>query len=411
MDPPHPTTPLPVSAPPESGTSELALEGRLSESGMRAALPTVAICVADQKLYDRLSVLLQLAGRATGRDELLAVAAAVITDGRDGATSAVTRLRASTRSDAAIIVVLSASAPEVEARAAYEAGAVLCLRAPLDEHQLVAAIGSAIDLHTAKVQADDLLRRLDVHTHLASLGRVTAGFTHEVSNPLAVLAMNFEMVRENVEWLLQARDLLSRPTAEATRVAHERMSHVSTPDLRVALSDMGAALDRIKGVLTTAREFAQAGSGCRIEEVDLIAVVHDARRWAAGELHGIAVQELIDGPFIARADQRLLGQIVLNLVTNAAHAARQLPSPRVRFHVYGSEDIAILSVRDNGPGVPPEIRDKIFEPFFTTRRDQGGTGLGLALCREYAAQMQAQLTLWTAPGRGACFRIHMPAAG
>ena len=143
----------------------------------------------------------------------------------------------------------------------------------------------------------------------------------------------------------------------------------------------------------------------------LIAVVHDARRWAAGELHGIAVQELIDGPFIARADQRLLGQIVLNLVTNAAHAARQLPSPRVRFHVYGSEDIAILSVRDNGPGVPPEIRDKIFEPFFTTRRDQGGTGLGLALCREYAAQMQAQLTLWTAPGRGACFRIHMPAAG
>jgi signal transduction histidine kinase len=63
-----------------------------------------------------------------------------------------------------------------------------------------------------------------------------------------------------------------------------------------------------------------------------------------------------------------------------------------------------LSVRDNGPGISPEIRDRIFEPFFTTRR---GTGLGLALCQEYAVQMHAHVTLWTALGRGACFRIHL----
>ena len=90
-----------------------------------------------------------------------------------------------------------------------------------------------------------------------------------------------------------------------------------------------------------------------------------------------------------------------------AATSRKDGAHAVRTHVYGSADEAVLSVRDNGPGVPPEIRDRIFEPFFTTRRGKGGTGLGLALCREYAAQMQAQITLWTAPGRGACFRIHM----
>ena len=65
----------------------------------------------------------------------------------------------------------------------------------------------------------------------------------------------------------------------------------------------------------------------------------------------------------------------------------------------------MLSVRDNGPGVPLEFQEKIFEPFFTTRRELGGTGLGLALCREYAARMGATLSLWSTPGRGACFRV------
>jgi signal transduction histidine kinase len=119
-------------------------------------------------------------------------------------------------------------------------------------------------------------------------------------------------------------------------------------------------------------------------DVDLSAVVRDVRRWAAREPDGIEVQETI----VARADPRLLGQIT-------------------RLHVYGSPTTAVLSVRDNGPGIAPEIRDRIFEPFFTTRRGQGGTGLGLALCREYARQMQARITLWTAPGRGSYFRVHM----
>ncbi len=409
MDSPLPRTPFPPSSAPEGGPdAALVFDQELpSESGQYAVVPAVALAIADRKLRDQLSLVLQNAGRVAGGDDIISVATVVISDTKAGAAHAVAGLRARTRSDAAIIVVLADVAPATEVGAAYEAGAALCLRAPVDEHQLLAAIGSAIDLHTAKVHANDLMRQLDVQAHLAALGRVTAGFTHEVSNPLAVLLANFEAVRDNVECLLQARDLLARPTTEAGTAAQERMSRVSPRDLRDALTDMAGALDRIRGVLATTRDLAQTGHGSRVENVDLASLVHDVRRWAAGELRGIDVQELIDGAVVARADPRLLGQIVMNLVTNAAHAARQLPSPRVRLHVYGAADAAILSVRDNGPGVPPEIRDRIFEPFFTTRRDHGGTGLGLALCREYAAQMQAQITLWTAPGRGACFRVHM----
>ncbi|HEY2370862.1 MAG TPA: ATP-binding protein, partial [Polyangiaceae bacterium] len=115
--------------------------------------------------------------------------------------------------------------------------------------------------------------------------------------------------------------------------------------------------------------------------------------------------ELAGPPTFARADHVLLAQILQNLVINGAHAARSLPAPRVRFHTYMHEGRAIISVRDNGPGIAPELHQKIFEPFFTTRRGRGGTGLGLALCREYALQMGAEVTLWSVPGRGACFRV------
>lgn len=409
------SSPLPPPSGREAGvdTGLGFRDERASESRLYAAAPTVSVVAADGTLRDSLSALIQDAGRAVGGAEIISVAAVVITDATSGAESTVARLRVNTRSDAAIIVIVAASAPTSEIDASYKAGAALCLRSPADEHQLLAAIDSAIDLQTAKVHADDLMRQLDVQAHLASLGRVTAGFTHEVSSPLSALALNFEIMRDNVAQLLQARGLLEAAVDESdpsvkTKLAMESLSHISScGDLRGALGDMEIALDRLNGVLAAARALAQEGLSRHIEDVDLTSLVQDVRRWAAQELEGIEVQELIDEPVVARADPRLLRQVVLNLLTNAANAVRPLPSPRVRLHVYESNETAILSVRDNGPGIPPEVRDRIFEPFFTTRRSQGGTGLGLALCWEYTAQMKAQISLWTAPGRGACFRVHM----
>jgi signal transduction histidine kinase len=108
------------------------------------------------------------------------------------------------------------------------------------------------------------------------------------------------------------------------------------------------------------------------------------------------------------ADKSVLVQILQNLIANAAQAAKSLASPCVRIHSYVHGDSAVVSVRDNGPGIPPELQQRVFDPFFTTRRRVGGTGLGLALCREYAMRMRADISLWSAPGRGACFRVKMP---
>ena len=389
-----------------------------SVSGMRSPLRTVALLAADATLRSQLAVLMQSVGLVPVGDDALPSAVAIISDAPRGSARAVAELRAIARSDAAIIIVLAAKAPPSEMHIAYETGALLCVRQPVDEDHLLSAIGSAIDLRSAKAHADDLMRQLDVQAHLASLGRVTANFTHELTNPLAVLVANFEVVREQFDGLSHLRDLMaralrddpSRDAAEAEAAGRLLAKMTSGEELRAAVTDAGSAIDRIRGILTMVRQLARGNRSSRMEEVDLASVVRDVRRWAADQLEGVEVQELIDEPVAARADRQLLGQIVLNLVTNAAHAVKQLPSPRLRLHVYRSKETAVVSVRDNGPGIAPEIRDRIFEPFFTTRRGQGGTGLGLALCREYAAQMQGHLTLWTVPGRGACFRVHLGCA-
>jgi signal transduction histidine kinase len=145
-----------------------------------------------------------------------------------------------------------------------------------------------------------------------------------------------------------------------------------------------------------------------LDDVRVADVVTAVIHRASEALRGIEVESCIE-PLTAVADAAMLEQIIFQLTSNAAQSAQSLPAARVRYHVYRSGDRVVVSVRDNGPGVPAHARDKIFEPFFTTRRGEGATGMGLALCREYARRMGATFSAWSAPGRGACFRIGLSA--
>jgi signal transduction histidine kinase len=411
--------PLPSSMPPdEPPDSQPRLDDdQLSASRLRAAPPTVALLVEDPAVRIRLVAAMQRLGLLPVGESSVGDAVVVIIDAPGSSKEAVASVRARARTDAAIVVLLPATVESSEIHAAYEAGAVLCAARPPDEEQLVAVLGSAVHLHSAKAHADDLMRKLESQSHLASIGRVTANFTHELSNPLGVIAANAEYLADRLEQLSKSREHLaeviaqngSRASLEAAR-RHLAQTARDGGETREALADIGVAVERMTGILSMARGATRNGYGGRVEPVDLAAIVHDVRRWAAADLVGVEVEELVDEPVAAMADAHLLGQILLNLVTNAAHAAMQLASPRVRLHVYATPEGAIVSVRDNGPGIASDIRDRIFEPFFTTRRTKGGTGLGLALCREYARQIGARLTFWTAAGRGTCFRVRMPRA-
>ncbi len=343
-----------------------ALLGRPREALIGGALSAV-LPLASRLFFDsHLLPLLALHGRA---DEIY-----VSLLGADGAP---------------VPVLLSA------ARAADEGGprtdlAFLAMRRRnLLERELVGAAEAALrDKDEALLVAERARAGLARHERLASLGTLAAGVAHEINNPLAYVAGNLELLDE----------ALARPGLEGEGLG---------PLVREARE--GA--ERIRGIVNTLRTLSRVDEA-RVAPVDLRRAVDAALRIAGVELHHRARVELEVGPVpFVEGDDGHLVQVIINLLVNAAQAlpagAAERNLVRVALRT-DAEGWAVLEVRDNGPGVPPELLDRIFDPFFTTKPPGQGTGLGLSLCHGIIAGLGGKLSVESAPGEGACFRVTLP---
>ena len=107
-----------------------------------------------------------------------------------------------------------------------------------------------------------------------------------------------------------------------------------------------------------------------------------------------------------KVEPHLLQQVIFNLVNNACQAMKDKGEISVRTH---KEDAwAILEVRDTGPGIDHQLKDRIFEPFFTTKVEGEGTGLGLSLSRDFVRQFGGDLDFVSEHGQGTTFRVRLP---
>jgi signal transduction histidine kinase len=395
----------------ESSSFRMSLDD--SRTDIRLADRLVVIDVHTPALQAQLESALADLPISLGGPDRMPQAALVISEVGADATKTVASLRHRTRSDAALLLVLEAVSAEAVALG-HRAGAFACLRPPLVREELLGLVTAALDSRSARVHAADLARKLDLESHLASIGRISAGLSHEVSTPLGAATLNMETVQRETARMLQAlRWVVHAPPEDLAERLEVTRQHIemfeASEGLAGAIADTIAAHERLRSLFRTLQGLIGRPQRPLLESVALLPLWAEIQRWLGGELRGVEV-ETIGEPLAALADRTLLGQLLQNLVSNAAHAAKSLAAPRVRVHVYVRGAQVIVSVRDNGPGIALDLQERIFEPFFTTRRGQGGTGLGLALCREYARQLDAELSLWSVPGRGACFRVSLRAA-
>ena len=123
---------------------------------------------------------------------------------------------------------------------------------------------------------------------------------------------------------------------------------------------------------------------------------------------GVRFERAVSGPLprIALAEDALR-QLLLNLLTNAVEASP--PGACVRIEASADAANVVIRIRDEGPGVAPELRERIFEPFFSTKRERPG-GLGLAISRRIAEGARGSLDVEPAAERGAVFRLVLPSA-
>jgi two-component system NtrC family sensor kinase len=105
-----------------------------------------------------------------------------------------------------------------------------------------------------------------------------------------------------------------------------------------------------------------------------------------------------------------LAQVVMNLLTNAAHAVDQTTGrdKQIKVSTYPSGQNVVLAVEDNGGGMTREVQERIFDAFYTTKNAGEGTGLGLALCRDIAHRHGGTLRCESAPGEGSRFELILP---
>ena len=215
---------------------------------------------------------------------------------------------------------------------------------------------------------------------LAALGTLAAGLAHELNNPIGIISSRAELM------LLEAESTpLSPDVAEDLRVIHRHAQRVA----RIA-----------QGLLS----FSRHSPGER-GRVDLNQVVDETL---------LLVEKMIvkDGITLRRAlapglpqiwgDANALQQVVMNLVTNARDAVRGGGEISVATSAAAEPPGGVqLTVRDTGPGIPPEILPKIFDPFFTTKAE--GTGLGLSISYGIVREHQGTVDVHSAPGQGTTF--------
>ena len=215
------------------------------------------------------------------------------------------------------------------------------------------------------------------HFGLLNLGTLAGGLAHELSNPLNALFLQVEMV---------ARD----PSSAPQRVEKLRNS-----------------LERMRNILEAMRNGARLTGGER-RKVDLAREVDLAFTLMEGRLRNKAmvVRAYAEVPPVF-CQPTLLGQVVVNLLANAADAVAQKPAPRIALRVRREGSVALVEIEDNGPGVPDELRMKIFEPFFSTKGD-AGNGLGLWISSEIARMHGGALSVQRGTSGGALFRLELP---
>jgi two-component system, NtrC family, nitrogen regulation sensor histidine kinase NtrY len=239
---------------------------------------------------------------------------------------------------------------------------------------------------------DDLAamrRRLAATTRVAAWREVARRVAHEVKNPLAPIRAAVETLRR-----LRARNdpEFDAYFDEATRTVLDEVH-------------------RISNIVTEFTRFARLPAP-KPQDVDLVDLARQVVRLHEAGIRAKLAVVVERAPPLVRADRDQIVQVLTNLVQNALDAVEDLGESGEVEVAVGSEGAATVTVtvRDNGPGIAPEIAARLFEPYATTKRH--GTGLGLAIAQRIAIEHNGELSsVPSASPRGAAFRLVLPVEG
>jgi len=273
--------------------------------------------------------------------------------------------------------------------------------------------GTYDELEARQAELTTVQTQLRHAQKMEALGRLAGGVAHDFNNVLTVVLSYAELVMHSLDAEHPAREdvqgirIAARRAADLVRqllaFARQQPAEVRAVAVEPALRALVPMLERVIG-----------------EDIEL--VVETAGGSAAGDPAGHRPASDAAGLEITvEIDPQGLEQVLMNLVLNARDAMPRGGRITIRTElrtllrplVLGGHGTAppgeyvVISVRDQGSGISPEILDRIFEPFFTTKEPGKGTGLGLSTCYGIVRQAGGGIAAYSEPGQGATFEVYL----
>lgn len=249
----------------------------------------------------------------------------------------------------------------------------------VEEGSTTAVLGIVRDVSEQRRVQSQLLQA----EKMSAIGQLVGGMAHEINNPLASILVNMELL------LGEAKDPSQLEILTAIKTETDRAAQI------------------VRNLLTYVR-----GQGSARTVLDLRDAVRGAVALRRNQLVSSQIQvevQLPADPVLVDGNKVNLQQVLMNLLINAEHAIRSHRGKGgvwIRLAVH--EGLGIITVDDDGPGIPPEFLTRIFDPFYTTKPEGEGTGLGLSVSAGIVADHHGRISAAERPGGGARFTVEFP---
>ncbi|MEM8642709.1 MAG: ATP-binding protein [Cyanobacteria bacterium P01_G01_bin.54] len=259
---------------------------------------------------------------------------------------------------------------------------------------------------------------------MSSLGQLVAGVAHEINNPVNFIYGNVGHVERYIQELTQLLTLYQQHYPEPCLPIQE---HIEEIELAYLLQDFKSIADsirlgavRIRSIVLSLRNFsrldeADAKESDIHEGLDSTLLILGNQIKAKPDRPEIKITKRYGKIPLIDCYPSQLNQVFMNLLSNATDALDQHCTdhpdfqPEIEISTYFQDEQCTIKIKDNGPGIPPEIQAKIFDPFFTTKPVGQGTGLGLSISYKIVTEThRGTITVDASPDQGTAFEVVLP---
>jgi len=262
---------------------------------------------------------------------------------------------------------------------------------------------------------------------LESIGKLAAGIAHEINTPLQFIHDNLMFINQSMpsitrvidqaEKVVTAQDNAPALTEELKKALDEADIEFVKTETIAAVAQSIEGTERVAQIVMAMKEFANA-SGGKIAHYNLNKMISNTVTVCANQWRPIATMqlELTPDELDIMCCNEEINQVLLNLIVNAVQAIESRPNSAdqpfnglIKITSECKDGMAVITISDNGPGIPADIQHRIYEPFFTTREVGKGTGQGLTIAYDLVVNKhQGELSFTSAPDAGTTFTVKLP---